>query len=448
MPLTKVRYDMLHPEVTDNIKTAVTLSGAGSPLVFETDGSTNTLTKFKVDGADKTIRSVSFQDGLLEIELATFTPVIEAAGQGTLAWDVPASYFTVSANNPDDFTAEWISGIKSPIVQASGSVSTDLSAYTLSGASLPLTVSGDFLPATYTVNSGYVRPVHADVNGTANGGSASGTVTFIHAGAGNNADWGTTKTWSTSWQNVSHSIAHAALSGASFLKTYASTAVTLTVNGLSTATNANCTLTPIGGTISGFTNGANGDRSAQLDFTVPICKDNTGSNRNVQLNTVFSRPIGVTGTAYTYTPTDAYTASTVTASFTYKSFTTWTAGPSTAPNYTNLVDAAGDDGFSTDTAKIPILLGHQATSLSYQPITNSSSDPRTFWFCVRASAIGSKPAVIAGSQTIRNPVAPEDVTEVPFSMRPVSTPTEWTSDVSYKAYGITLYPGVTYVSFN
>lgn len=446
MPLTKVRYDMLDPEVTDKIKDAVTVSGAGSPLIFDAVGDKETLSKFKVNGVDKTIRSASFNaNGLLEIELATFTPVIDAAGQGTLPWDVPATYFTVSADNPTDFTAEWISGIKSPIVQTSGSVSTALSAYTLSGASLPLTASGDFT-ATYTVDSGYIRPVHNDVNGTATGGSASGTVTFIDAGTGNNADWGTTKTWSTSWENVSHSIAHAALSGSSFLKTYASTAVTLTVNGLSDPTKASCTLTPTGGTISGFTSGASGDRSAQLDFTVPICKDNTASNRSVSLATTFNRPVDVTGTAYSYTPAAATTASTVTASFTYPSFTTWTSGPSTLPAYADLVDASKTNGFTDSTTVIPFMLGDEATGMSQRAVVNTGAT-RTFWFCVRANH-STKPTILTGDGTLMVAVQPGDITEGTIGLRPVSTPTGWTTDENYKVWGISLNNGTTYVKIN
>jgi hypothetical protein len=449
MPLTKVRYDMLDSEITQKI------SDAGSPLVFDKTGAVETLSKFKVDGVLNNVRDTDIVGGKLVITLATFTPAITVAGQTNLAWDVAATTFNVNVDNPtSDYPDQWISELSS-MEQKSGSVVTDLTKYTKSGfTAFPLTASGDF-NTTFTTNSGsgsYIRPVISltdnNTKGPATGGSASAEITFKNDTTnGDPADWLDTKyTWTTTWQNVSHSIAHAALSGKTFLKTYANTAVTLTVNGLNDPTKASCTLTPTGGTISGFNSGDSGDRAAQLDFTVPICKDNAGSTRSVSLATVFSRPIAVTGTAYTYTPSPATTNSTVSASFTYPSFTTWTANSDTAPSAADLVDDSTANGFVSDTAVIPHMFGDEVGSMSYRAITNNGAS-RIFWFCVRGTHT-STPSITTGNETLPIAVLPANIYEKTFTLKPSTTPTGWTSDVTYRAWGILLNPGTTYVSFS
>jgi hypothetical protein len=45
-------------------------------------------------------------------------------------------------------------------------------------------------------------------------------------------------------------------------------------------------------------------------------------------------------------------------------------------------------------------------------------------------------------------VQPGDITEGTIGLRPVSTPTGWTTDENYKVWGISLNNGTTYVKVN
>ena len=74
------------------------------------------------------VRSVSINtDNLLEVELATFSPTVSATGQ-SLSWDQPATQFSVSVDNPTDFTSRYINEVGG-IATVSGVHST-LSDYT------------------------------------------------------------------------------------------------------------------------------------------------------------------------------------------------------------------------------------------------------------------------------------------------------------------------------
>jgi hypothetical protein len=438
MPLTKVRYDMLDIEVTDKIKESVTVSGAGSPLVFETSGNTNTLNKFKVAGVDKTIRSASFnQSGLLEIVLASFSPTGVAAYGQSLAWDVAASTFRITATNPADFPAEYLENIKD-LTADTGTVALNLADYDKSGTALPLTESGN-IDSTFTLKSGkYIRPTNAS---GATGGSASAVVTFLKQDG--TTEYSPTYTWTTNWQDVSHSISLAALSGKTFLKSYASAGYTVSQSGLSNAANVAHTVTAANGTPS------NASGSGTLNFTAPIHKGNTNIATTVTLASVFTRPEAVTGSQYTHAPSNVTSANVAaSASFTYPSFTTWTSGPSTLPSYGPLVDDSTSDGFVNDEAVIPFMLGNEATSMSRRAVVNTGAT-RTFWFCVRANHT-TKPTILTGDGTLMVAVQPGDITEGTIALRPDTAPTGWDAgdNESYKVWGISLNNGTTYVQIN
>jgi hypothetical protein len=456
MPLTKVRYDMLDPEVTTKIKAAVTLSGAGSPFVFTPDGSKETLTQFKIDGENKDIREASFVNKLLVIELASFSPTnVSATGQ-TLSWDQPATGFSVAATNPADYPLEYLSTIKWPITAGAGSVELNQAGYTNNQTGgFPLSATGD-IAALFTLASGkYIRPTITDTAGVwpATGGTASATVTFIKHTATTDADYlsdppvapAITYTWTTNWASVSHGVSLAALSNKCFLKTYDSTTWTITTSGLSDPTKANCTLTPTGGSVT--SPGETGTRSGTFSFsTNQVNKSNVGTTRKLNLSTVFKRPSTVTGTEYTHTPTAVDTSpTTVTASFVYPSFTIWSdAAPvggadNAKPTLATIMDDSEPTyGFNATNVT---RLAHQAYTLSTSITNTDQSNARRFWFAVRKST--TQPNTFKAGEPLAN------VTYESFDLglRPanISDTTKWTGYVAedYTFYGITVPAGAS-----
>ena len=265
---------MLDPEVTDKIKEAVTLSGAGSPLVFEAAGSKNTLSKFKVDGVDKTIRSASFNgtSGLLEIELATFTPTLAAAGApgATLNWDEAATGFSVTVTNPDDFPSSFINAAAGIAARDGTRVSATLSEYSAGNRSATPAGGVDWTQAFTTGGSSYIQS-----NGTGStGGTAKGRVSFTY-------NDGTTKPFTTdsadftiNWGTPVASISLGALTGKTFLETYEESSFTPGITNIGNI-GSNCEYTV---SATNATNpGVKAAGTHNITFTTPIHKTNASS---------------------------------------------------------------------------------------------------------------------------------------------------------------------------
>lgn len=444
MPLTKVRYDMLDPEVTNKIKDAVSLSGAGSPFVFTTSGETKTLEKFKVDSDEKTIRTVAISNGILSITLASFSPTNVAATGQSLKWDQAASSFSVTANNPADFPEEYIENILFPLTAGTGTVSLAADKYTASqnnGApAMPLSATGNIDTTFSLTNGGTIQPTITQTGGVwpATGGSASATVSFVKQ---DGITVHTTDEFTTNWEDVSHSISLAALSGKTFLKTYPSTTFSIVTNGLNTLTNANCTLTPTGGTAT--SPGANGTRTGTFTFTNEINKSNTGTTRKLSLSTVFSRPQAVTGTAYTHTPAQAAETDAISASFTYDSFTIWSdakpvsGADTTKPSLSSIVDDnTGATGFSANVT----LRGQHVKNLDTTVTNADQNNSRRFWLAVRKSA-PQQPTSFQGGTPLAN--LTYETFELGLRPSDISDTTKWAGYVAedYVFYGINIPAG-------
>lgn len=446
---------MLDIDVTEKITESIGAAGVGSPFVFTPtqDNTVETLTGYKVtaDGVTttQTIRRTEFVGNKLVITLATFTPTVTVTGQASLAWDAPATAFTVTVDNPTvDYPDQWLSIVDS-VVATTGEM-TALSTFTRSDTRpLPLEAAADFT-STFTVDGdSYIRPTHASVSGGASGGTVAATVTLLNDTAtGAPATWGTTYPLATSWQSVSHAITTPTLSGSTFLKTYPSTTINFSVSGVGTQSNAVCTLTPTAGgalsnPITGQTSAALA-RTATFTFLTPICKDNTTTARTVSLGTVFTRPSTVTGILYTHTPTPVATNN-PNVTFTYPSFTTWTNSGSTAPSAATLINDATANGFVSDSSVIPHMLGNEASSLTFQ-VVNNSEGTRVFWFCVKGTHT-TKPTIVTSTDgNLLSTKKPEDIFSQTFTLAPTASPTGWGSAVTYQAWGITLNSGPLYVS--
>lgn len=395
--------------------------GTNSPFTWTTSGADNelrTATGWSEGGTSYTIRQASINaSNLFEVELASFSPIVSATGQTNLYWDQSATQFSVSVDNPTDFTTRHINEVAS-ITSATG-VHTTLADYTTTGTSATPAGGIDWTQ-TFTTNA--TASIVSNGTGTT-GGSAGATITWNDEDS--NA-WTETKTISYNWQNANVTINMSNLSGKNFLELYNNTSYTVGISGITNSSNATSTVTPTGGTVS------SNSGSGTFTFTTPVHKDNNDGTRTVAVSTVFSRPIGVTGTAYTVTDTASDTA--ISSNFSYPSFHIFTVDSSTPPTKANIVDGNDFDSAVTE-------LSNQTKEID-TTINNSDSNPRCFWFGVRTNATqpstfeaGPSNALLSGvSVTTGNTV----------DLGPDTTPSGYTEE-GYTLYGITLQPGNTYV---
>ena len=375
-----------------------------------------TTSSFFEDSSEYTIRSVSFVDNQLQVELANFSPIVAATGQ-SLSWDEPATQFIVSVENPDDFTDRYISSVS--LIDNALGVHGSVSAYTTTGAS-PTPAGGVDWSQTFTVNDS--AKIYSSGSGLT-GGAASARISFEED---DGAVWNDNRpNINYNWQDANGSVNFINLSGKNFLESYTTVDYNVSITGLSTPSNATITLSPTAGTLS------NTSGSGTMTFATPLHKDNN-SGRAVDLEVIFSRPEGVTGTAYTATDLDDDNV--ITASFTYPSFYIFTVDNTTPPTLSDIV--SGND-FSSSVTE----LGNQSKNLS-TVITNGTVDPRCFWFAIRSSV--SQPTVI---QTGPSEALLSDVNYTSgntVNLEPDSAAVDYVSE-EYTLYGITLQPGDTYV---
>ena len=351
-------------------------SGGDSPFVFTTSGDYRTLTGYKESGVTSTVRTAEFSGDLLRLTLATFTPSFSASGNpsSTNNWDVPATGFSVSVDNPSDVTNDFISSVYS-ITQTSGSVNGTLSNYS-AGSKSQTPAGGVDWNQTFTVDNtnSYIRPIST----SRTGGSAGATIKFNHNDGSESEYTESNTSFSVNWSTASMSLSKNNVSGKTFLKSYASTSYSTNTSGISNSSNTSHALTASGGTLS--TNSGSGYVSGTFTFTSPIHKDNTSDTRTVSNTCTFTRPVDVTGTSYT---TDqSSTTSNVSASFTYPSFWIWTTGVGTPPAVADIIDDSTSTGFESAVNQ----LANQTRTFSVQSVNNSDSNPRAFWFAVKNSA--------------------------------------------------------------
>ena len=396
--------------------------GVGEHIQWTTSGSNNELRiseQWLETGDTYTVRSVGINgDGLLEVELATFSPTVSATGQ-SLYWDQPATQFSVSVDNPTDFTSRYIDTVAS-ITGATGVHST-LSDYT-AGAQSATPAGGVDWTQTFSTNS----TATIVSNGTGlNGGSASAIINFADDEANT---WSVTQNISYSWQSANATISFVNLNGKNFLEKYTTVDYNVSITGLQDLSNANVTVTPTGGTLS------NSSGSGTLTMTTPLHKDNN-TGRIVDLTVDFNRPAGVTGSSYTIQ--DTGNDATIFAGFTYPSFYVWTESTLTVPTRTNIVT---NSDFGTEVTE----LGNQAKAMQ-TTITNSDSQAQAFWFGVRSSA--SQPTIFQTGPSSALLSDTNVTTGNTVDLEP-DTPEAGYIAEEYTLYGITLQPGDTYVRIN
>ena len=392
---------------------------AESPIGWSTSGASSqyrTTSTFTESGTQYTVRGATFDgDGQLQLELANFSPTVSATAQ-SLSWDVAATQFSVTVDNPADFTTRWINEV-AEITGATG-VHTTLSDYTTTGTSATPAGGVDWTQ-TFTTNATAVIVS----NGTGLTGGAAGA--SIGYNDDQSASWTDINSITWNWQNANSTISFGTLTGKTFLESYPTVDYTVGITGLYTPSNAVTTVTSAGGAVSSTTG------SGTFTFTDAIHKDNN-TGRSVSASTVFTRPAAVTGTGYTATDTAQDT--TISASFTYPSLYVFTASVGTVP-------VVGDIVSGSDFVAGVTQLGNQTKSIDTF-ITNSAAVPQGFWMAVRTSASQPTAFKTGISNALLSDVTPTTGSTV--DLAPDSPAGDYTAE-EYTLYGLTLQPGQTYV---
>ena len=397
-----------------------------SPFVFSTNGIYRTLTGYVENGTTNTVRVAEFSSSQLRLTLATFTPSMTASGlsSSSLNWDVAATGFSVSVNNPSDVLDQYISSVLS-ISQTAGSIYTTLAGYT-AGAKSAVPAGGiDWTQSFTATGSSFIRPVSS----SSTGGTATGLVRFnVFSGSSESEYTTSTASFTINWANPTHSISLTPMSGQTFLSSYSSTTYSVSGTGITTSANRVFAVTASNGTVSSATG------SGTFTFTAPIHKTNNSTSRTVTLNTTLTRPISVTGTSYTATlgPNSASHS----ATFTYPSFAIFTSSTSSPPSRADIVSGTTFESTVTQ-------YGDQVKTLSGN-ITNSSGVPQGYWFAVRTAASQPTTFKTGASVSLLSDVA---TTTSSVNLEPDSPLSGYTAE-AYTLYGITLQNGTTYVSIS
>ena len=376
-----------------------------------------TTSLFHEDSSEYSIRAVRFVDNQLEVELATFSPTFTGSSE-TLMWDEPATGFTISVSNPEDFPGKYIASAHSLINTTSGFHSTlrdfaegTLSALPEGGVDWSQTFTTDDSANIYSVST------------TLSGGAAEATVVFEEDN-GNLWQESLPKV-NFNWRNANMTASINPLNGKNFLQNYTTLDYSVSISGMSSPDNYTTVVIPTGGFVSN-TNG-----SGTMTFDVGLHKDND-SDRNLFIETIFQRPASVTGEEYSAGKDLMFYK--FNPSFTFPSFYAWSVDTTTAPTRETIVS---DFDFSTEVVE----LGHHNKSISTF-ISNTSEDPRAFWFGVRSSV--SQPTVF---QTGPSATLLSDVnitTGYTVSLQPDNPIQDYVAE-EYTLYGITLQSGSTYV---
>lgn len=410
--------DVSYNNVTGVITYTPPVIGAESPIGWATSGTENefrTTSTFTESGTTFTVRAASFVGSKLQIELANFSPTVSATAQ-SLSWDVAATQFAVTIDNPSDFTTKWINEVAS-ITSATG-VHTTLSDYTTTGTSATPAGGVDWTQ-TFTTNATAV----ITSNGTGlTGGTAGATIGYNDNSA---VAWTTTNAITWNWQNANSTVSFSNLTGKTFLESYSTVDYTVGITGLYDSANAVTTVTSSGGAVSSSTG------SGTFTFASAIHHGNN-TGRTVSTSTVFTRPAAVTGT--TYTATDTATDNSISATFTYPSFYVYTASVGTAPVVGDIVSGSSFLAAVTE-------LGNQTKSIDTL-INNSEAIPRGFWMAVRSSATQPTTFKTGISAALLSDVTPTTGSTV--DLAPGSPAGDYTAE-EYTLYGLTLQPGQTYV---
>ena len=408
-----------------NNEVTVNITGGTETLVWSSSGNYRTLTGYIENNSTKTVRVAEFSSNKLRLTLATFTPILSSSPtpSSSLNWDVPATGFTVTVDNPSDIIDQYVSTVSS-ITATVGSISA-LSTFIAGSKSNVPAGTIDWVQTFTYGGSAYIRCISSTISG----GTASAQIAFSYYDGSSIVSYATPATWSITWATPNLTNIAGSLTGLTFLQSYSSVSYTISVSGITNASNYSHNVTATGGTIS------NAAGSGTLTFTIPIHKDNITTTRTTSVTTTFTRPSTITGSSYTAQLLAS--TSNPSATFTYPSLWIFTSSTSDVPNRATFVTGTG---FQTGVTILGNLVGTLAGF-----ITNSLSVPQAFWFAVKATASQPTTFKTGASAGLLSDVSATTGNTV--SLQPDS-PLSGYIAVTYNLYGITLQNGSTYVSIS
>lgn len=395
-----------------------------NPLYFSVDGDYRILTHYIEDGSQTVIRKTEFVEDKLQLTLASFTPTISASGipSSNLMWDQAATGFRINVKNPSDFPDKWISKLSS-LDDTSGWI-TALDTFSASEQMPPPGAMIDWSQDFTTSSGAIVRPNSTSIDG----GHVAADLRFNYTTiAGITNTYPVTVKLHINWATPATIVSIQQLTGATFLESYRDVEYTISTSGLRFASSAVNVIAPVGGTVSNFND------SGIFTFDNPVHKNSICADYYFVVRTDFTRPASVTGREYTLS-TSTTTVLPV-AHFTYPSLIAFTPGIIITPTITDFVSG---DTFATNVR----VLGDSARTFAGY-ITNDTPDPMAAWFAIRASA--SQPTIF------RTGISPSLLNNVSVTagnlidLAPQPEPIGYIPE-PYKLYGITLQPGITFVS--
>jgi hypothetical protein len=292
---------------------------------------------------------------------------------------------------------------------------------------------------TVIVNPGTTddyRPKSTSI--TSAGSTARAEFVLEHSDAGVIKDWATKLRITFIWSEATHAIAITALTGKTFLESYASTTYTPSTPTLSSASNRTFSITANNSDGTHSTTGA-----GTLTFQTPIHKSNaSATTTNVTLTTTCTRPASVfliaSPASITLGPTTSTNVNSD-ASFTYPSFRTFTASSTITPTTQTVVSG-------TSFAAGVISLGDQVKNFAGN-VTVPAGDPQIFWIGVRASSPNQPSSFKTGTKAEDAAAVAVVIAGRTVDLEPDPKPVGYTAE-RYNLWGFTLQPGTTYVSIS
>lgn len=395
-----------------------------NPLYFTIDGDYRILTHYVEDGKQAAIRKTEFTEDQLKLTLASFTPQITASGipSSNLLWDQPASGFKVTVENPLDYPDKWISSVYS--LDDTAGLITRLDTFSTTGPNTVPGSTGHWSQDFLLENEAIIRPFSSNISG---GHAAADLVFYATTTAGIAAEYPHTVKLDISWATPQTTCSIERLTDATFIQSYASCAYTVTTSGLLDKHNCSISIEPTGGTVSSSSTGG------IFVFDLPQHKDSNWRTNALKIESVFTRPVTVTGTEYSVSTLD--TILFPQPHFSYPSLIVFTPGTAVTPTVDDFISG-------TEFASGVQVLGDSVRVFAGY-ITNDTANPLAAWFAIRAAA--PQPSVFRTgiSPSLLNAV---NVTvDKTVELKPNPQPVDYIPE-TYKLYGITLQPGVTFVS--
>jgi len=409
----------------------------GSPFQWVTSGTDNefrTSETWRENEEIYVIREVRFVNGKLRVELASFSPGLNAYGQ-SLEWDEVPSQWSVYVNNPSDFVDMWIEDVEN-IVGTTGLFSA-FGTYSPGAKSATAGGGVDWSQNFSIPNGAFIRP---SVSSGTSGGSASAEVSFTVNDGSNISTHTDTASVTFTWQSIGATTTFTNKSGNDWFQPYEQSQYVVNVSGLNDTSNVSHSASINVGSLQSVVNGATRDA---YWISYPVWP-NSPSGRTITTVSTFTRPANVTGSSYT---TTVNSSDTFIGYWNYPSFYKFYADPNAVIEVDDLIVDNGAK--SSPTAQQPkalatdisILQGNASNRNIDQIINNPDVVPQSFTYFHRAS-LGTATVFKTGADaSLLADVAPTSSGQIDL----YHDHDQAASTETFNWYRITLQPGDTYV---